>query len=97
MKAVLVLDEMPNNCEECQLCKQYKRVPHVLDYEDTYEIFCTGIDNLCLKEVPKGDRPYWCPLKALPNERDRAINIDYMEDAFFNDGWNACLDEITSI
>ena len=49
-------------------------------------------ENIC----DSGDwskRPDWCPLKPLPQKR---INKDCLVvHEIWNEGWNACLDEIT--
>lgn len=38
-------------------------------------------------------RPDWCPLKPLPEKRDtKMTGADW--NCGYNDGWNACVDEI---
>lgn len=38
-------------------------------------------------------RPDWCPLKPLPDKRDtKMTGADW--NCGYNDGWNACVDEI---
>ena len=81
MKAVLILDEMPNNCSECPCCNdgecgnQYKG--------DISEYLEWG----------KG-RPSWCPLKPMPSYKAVDLN-DTRDVVMFCHGWNTCLNEIT--
>lgn len=80
MKAVLVVDEMPENCAECPI-----------RFSDEPNEWCwylrQGLDDIKAK-------PSWCPLRPLPETKDVGYpNEDY--DVGFGDGWNACLMEIT--
>lgn len=90
MKAVLVIGEMPKECRRCQLM---------------VDRFCYGIpmdevhDNININE-----RPSWCPLRVLPEKIDHLSQLpdDIKKWSFvsyetfgYEEGWNACLDEIT--
>lgn len=89
-KSILVIDT-PDNCKECQLCKNYKIVQHAFGRSNTHEVHCSGINNLVLKETDKSKRPDWCPLKEIPQklaEENRWFSKDYAV------GFNACVDEI---
>lgn len=75
MKAVLVID-MPKSCRECRLYRPY---------EFRQAVHCGG--NFRDINFSDGDKPYWCPLKPLPQRYDE----DVMRE---QKGWNRCLDEI---
>lgn len=80
MKVILVLDEMPRSCFDCNLSKE------AFD-EDLAELIECGIEQ---SEITYGnDRPSWCPLKPLPPKR-----LDVLDDDTWQAGWNACLKEI---
>lgn len=85
-KSILVID-IPQKCEECQLCKNYMKVSHAWGNPDTYEVYCAGIANKILMEVPKDKKPDWCPLVDIP-EKYKAVSMN------FERGYNACIDEI---
>lgn len=83
MKAILILDEMPNSCEECTFCDAH----------------CIANDTVKRIEANYyKERPRWCPLKPMPVKQDTksAIGIDLVDG--FKDGWeygwNACLEEL---
>lgn len=54
-KAILVLDEMPEDCENCPL-------------ENKMYISCIVICRRTSKF--KGSRPDWCPLRPMPEKQD---------------------------
>ena len=77
MKAILVINEMPDNCRACH-----------------YKCFEANLRDEY--------RPYWCPLKPMPNKKEGyqtgATLWDGTPEIRFNEysiGWNDCLDEIT--
>ena len=40
-------------------------------------------------------KPYWCPLKPMPEKREEKYAKDVgLRDSGFIDGWNACIDAI---
>lgn len=95
-KSILVINT-PQKCEECQLCKNYMKVSHAWGNPNTYEVYCAGIANRILTEVPKDKKPDWCPLKDIPlkkNVRDFNISPGDFEQKGYQQGWNACIDEI---
>ena len=59
MKAILVIDEMPTECIECQFCR-------ILADDKPTETRCI----LTAKRNKDGvnTRAEWCPLKPIPNE-----------------------------
>ena len=84
MKAILVINEMPNFCGNCDFL------------EPTYA-YCEAFhqkrisDDICDTE----ERPSWCPLKPMPEKREPKeewLNKYHRDE--FADGWNACLEEI---
>ena len=94
-KAVLIMD-MPMNCCECPL--HYKDEQIYMGnqmYKQTYSCRLTPIEigGAYLEDIFEG-KADWCPLKKLPEKQVR----DYPEyDKYitgYDDGWDACIDEI---
>ena len=86
MKAVLVIDEMPTECIECQFCR-------ILADDKPTETRC--ILTAKRNEDGVNTRAEWCPLKPLPNRKE---DLHYPCNEYLqavNEGWNVCLDEIT--
>lgn len=77
-KAVLVMDMPEQVCQKCTLCYETE--------DDEY--LCCAVGKL----VPDGEKPYWCPLRELP-ERKKLTYTDLCTDCEVS-GWNACLDAI---
>lgn len=95
-KGFVVMD-IPENCKECSLAKNYVRAPHSFGKPDTYEVHCAALGNKQLKPVPQNCKPDWCPICSFPEKR---YNTDplYENDEWcdgWDSGWNACVDEIT--
>ena len=97
MKALLVLD-MPCSCADCRFCQ----------YEDSIKSsFCTADPSYMFKMNEKGGvysmrRDFFCPLKNLPEPKERIDGEEFREweceDHYKNgyaNGWNDCLEEIT--
>lgn len=79
MKAILVLD-MPATCTDCP-CYDY------------IHGVCANTHKDC--ELRIQEKPAWCPARPLP---DRKEDLHYPCNEYIqavNEGWNACLDEIT--
>ena len=55
-KAVLVTDMPEQVCQKCTLCYE-------TDNDDEYLCCATG------KLLPDGEKPDWCPLRELPDEK----------------------------
>ena len=55
-KAVLVMDMPEQVCQKCTLCYETEN-------DDEYLCCATG------KFVPNGEKPDWCPLLELPDEK----------------------------
>lgn len=78
-KAVLVMD-MPKDCGKCNL------------YDHEYDV-CEPTD----KNVRTFGKPNWCPLRELPSkyaEKDFTPIKDERYDNGYEDGYNACIDEL---
>lgn len=93
-KSILIIDTP----ERCSMCEFLHRTDE--DY-----CYCgrLGFDyqvNEYMRSMPKG-KPNWCPLKEFPERKERiqycgngVIGINDMSKSRFNEGWNACIDEI---
>lgn len=80
MKAILVIDDMPNSCWACPLWDKS-------DYADG----CEAVGRKT-HDIDHGtEREVWCPLKPLPQPKE--IELEWLEGEYEN-GWNACLKEI---
>ena len=55
-KAILVMDMPEQVCQKCTLCYETEN-------DDEYLCCATG------KFVPDGEKPDWCPLRELPDEK----------------------------
>lgn len=84
-KAVLVLD-MPESCSKCDY------MANAL-YDGNVCILKVVAENY--KKIGNVIKPDWCPLWELPEKRPEEAPITYSHFGAYNDGWNACIDEIT--
>lgn len=83
-KAVLVMDDMSENCADCQLA-----------YDDSSGLYCIPADDYYDGQDSSEDRASFCPLRELP-EYKRTVGTESENDKLLmNMGWNACLDKIT--
>lgn len=81
-KAVLVMDEMP---EDCTMCKFWN------SKDD--ECYATGVEKLSLNSEEA--KPDWCPLRELPEKiPELKSGYESIDRTLHREGWNACLDEI---
>lgn len=79
MKAILILEEMPNSCSKCPCFNR----------EDG---FCQTDKKE--RRHDGTARPYWCLLKNMP-QRVTKLNPnehDYLEGMY--NGWNSCINYI---
>jgi hypothetical protein len=83
MSKSIIAIETPYDCSNCPLCSE----DHM-----TYRDYCR-ITNY---HIFTSDKPYWCPLKPLPEKYDMetAITHDLDYDGDYEYGYNACIDEI---
>lgn len=84
MKAILVLDEMPESCMKCPL--RFKDG----DTDDWFRFRC--IKNT--DQIPKEGRLWNCELKPLPQRKEELYYPcnEYMQAV--NEGFNKCIDEL---
>lgn len=81
-KAILIMD-MPSSCINCPLSK--------------YECDCMPEDYCMTRDkeiINKYSKPEWCPLREIPERKDETWDIMNMEDSYYNEGWNHCIDTI---
>lgn len=85
-KAILVID-MPESCAKCPLFHGY------------YTDMSCGANNYGIDyPYPESFRQEWCPLKPAPEkynieeEKKKPHDRDYTWE--YEDGYNACIDEI---
>ena len=79
-KSILVIDT-PESCGTC---------PCFLEVATD----CCGVSG---KDVDSHDKPDWCPLRDLPEKKE--VRIFFLgerdfEQKGYQEGWNACIDEI---
>lgn len=79
-KAVLIMD-MPECCADCQLAD-----------DDPSGLYCVPADKYYDGEESTEDRASWCPLRELPEKKERRIGEH--GERMFRAGFNACLNEI---
>lgn len=78
-KAVLVLD-MPEGCNDC-----------VLNNCHFCDVTNENIESY-MYDITEVDKPDWCPLKELPDERPNEVysfSIFEYEHKAFDNGWNS--------
>lgn len=90
-KAILVIDEMPASCGECQL------------YDPSY-LDCEGADMSLYYQMPKDVKrqlanaedvqykPNWCPLKPVPTKYN--TEKEKYRSKWLLMGYNMAIDEI---
>ncbi len=79
-KAILVLDDMPKSCEDCELCRDF--------------YLCLRLGEIDESARENGTRDLRCPLKPLPEKKKEFEEKINHNDDFYEKGWNDCLDEI---
>jgi len=84
-KAVLVMDEMP---EDCTMCKFWN------SKDD--ECYATGVEELSLNSEEA--KPDWCPLRELPEKKETHTVLELHSNGRWSEGmkagFNICLGEI---
>lgn len=90
-KAILVI-EMPKNCLECPLGKNMSIAIETC-------IQCSL--GKCAIDAETETIPGWCTLKPIPNKKQEkqycsngVFGINTAMETRFNQGYNACIDEI---
>lgn len=81
MKVLLIKDS--ETCSECLLGIYNRR----------WFCLATGKDIDLLKS--RYEKPTWCPLKPLPEEKREPDSEDEWDECdYYHEGWNDCLKEI---
>ena len=85
-KSILVIEEMPTECIECQFCR-------ILADDKPTETRC--ILTAKRNEDGVNTRAEWCPLKPLPEKMiaEMVMGNKFAEGCVH--GWNDCIDAIT--
>ena len=79
MKAILVLKEMPKECDECPF------------YDGAWGVYCMATNE----PVKAEEKPSWCPLKEMPQKKEPIEEWWMKDkDISYRVGWNACLEEL---
>lgn len=95
-KAILILDEMPNECMKCPL--RFKDG----DTDDWFRFRC----HMSTDQIPKEGKLNNCLLKPLPQKKDPfeehmkvERNERYISESLINQirGYNFCIDEILGV
>ena len=88
MKAIIVIEETPVNCSECEFRRYHGSMT---------EAYCC-LDSYHSVYLTDQGRPSWCPLKPMPEKWEAQINGLSPEQQIanwnFSEGWNACLRRI---
>lgn len=87
-KAVLVLDEMPTSCSECDYMATSSFDGHVCILKVVAENY---------KKIGNEIKPDWCPLRELPEKMNICGKYPQPNGMTpsYKIGWNDCLNEIT--
>lgn len=85
-KAVLVMD-MPEDCKQCVFCRGLNacKLKKYLVRDKICTVYTVD------KQIMEGGKPYWCPLRELP---ERSDHPEHCDNGRFDAGWNGCLDAI---
>ena len=85
-KAILVMDNMPDKCGECE-CSY-------CDYDDPHlNLICAVVGD----NVRGSDKPDWCPLREMPEKlplQGDVSDLQKMLEEMRRASWNACIDAI---
>ena len=83
-KAVLIMDDMPDYCDDCYAM-----------YMSLSGRFCRAAEESL---SAKAERPDWCPLRELPERKETFTTLECHSNGRWTEGmkagWNACLDAI---
>lgn len=82
-KGIIVLDEIPEKCNQCNFWFAKATVP--------VEYRCMGLQREITENELTKKKPDWCPIKQMP---EKIEVLKYPHSMKFSRGWNACLDEI---
>ena len=82
-KWIIVLDEIPEKCNQCNFWFAKATVP--------VEYRCMGLQREITENELTKKKPDWCPVRVLP---EMAHHEDYCDNGRYDKGWNDCLSEI---
>lgn len=82
-KGIIVLDEIPEKCNQCNFWFAKATVP--------VEYRCMGLQREITENELTKKKPDWCPIKQMP---EKIEVLKYPHSMKFSRGWNACLNEI---
>lgn len=85
-KAILIMD-MPEDCKQCVFCRGLNacKLKKYLVRDKICTVYMVD------KQIMEGGKPYWCPLRELP---EKSAHPEHCDNGRFDAGWNGCLDEI---
>lgn len=89
----IFVEFLPINCSYCDVC-------HTRPYDNKYKIdgekFCGILNEDVEVYYYHGDgRPEFCPLREIPKKIQlKGIITNYGCSTDYEDGWNACIDEM---
>lgn len=90
-KSVLTIDTPKKGCVSCHLSQEK------IDYLKVCIVKCM-ITNKTILGAQAETIPDWCPLRPLPEKKSITAPVSNYEvqKNLFAEGWNTCVDEITS-
>lgn len=89
------VESLPETCAYCDCC-------HTRPYNNRRKIdgekFCGILNEDVEVYYHYGNgRPEFCPLKEVPDRKGKHYELNmYDTDTHYEQGWNACLDEMTT-
>lgn len=86
-KAALIMD-MPDSCMGCNFL--------YCDAENNAES-CQAREKARIVDLEKEDKPYWCPLRPMPEKKQEEVPVAYTHFGAYIYGWNACIDAIGGV
>ena len=99
--------DMPNSCLECPLRYKSEEMPlGNFTYQSLFrckyepEDLCEDDgDTVYLNDIMKKSKPTWCPLKTMPQKKEREVVEENYNGGYSHGivhGYNACIDELLS-
>ena len=82
-KGIIVLDEIPEKCNQCNFWFAKATVP--------VEYRCMGLQREITENELTKKKPDWCPIKQMP---EKIEVLKYPHSMKFSRGWNDCLNEL---
>ena len=78
MSKAILVIDMPESCDQCPLLLRFME------------------ERCCVPEKRNSftTKPYWCPLKPVPEKYDVGIDYGNYKSVDYEFGYNRCIDEI---